>query len=306
MRLQVEVAAMRDPFEFPPAPREVHLDVDGATGIVGELLLVVVAEAQVLRAQAQRAVPAHALRFPVLEPLEAGPRIAEELHLHLLKLARAEDELAGGDLVAKRFADLRDAEREAAARTVEHVLEVDEHPLRGLRPHVRHRSVVLDRPHVRPHQQVEVPLLGEFPHRAAARAGVLHDVVDTHPRAAFEAVDQRVGEGIDMPGGAPDLGVGDDRGLDAHNVVALLHHRAPPQVADVAPHLHAKRAIVVRRGEAPVDLGRWKDEPSPLRKRGDRIEVRLHLRRRTRCLVTHRCAPLAAPTCTHQVPARRA
>ena len=40
----------------------------------------------------------------------------EELHLHLLELARAEDEVAGGDLVAEGLADLGDAERRLLAR----------------------------------------------------------------------------------------------------------------------------------------------------------------------------------------------
>ena len=56
----------------------------------------------------------------------------EELDLHLLELARAEDEVAGRDLVAERLADLRDAERRLLARELQHVLEVDEDALRGL------------------------------------------------------------------------------------------------------------------------------------------------------------------------------
>ena len=55
----------------------------------------------------------------------------EVFHLHLLELARAEDEVAGRDLVAKRLADLRDAERNFAAHRRLHVQEVDEDALRG-------------------------------------------------------------------------------------------------------------------------------------------------------------------------------
>jgi hypothetical protein len=54
-------------------------------------------------------------------PLLVGARLDEELHLHLLELAGAEDEVAGRDLVAERLADLRDAERRLLARVVMHV-----------------------------------------------------------------------------------------------------------------------------------------------------------------------------------------
>ena len=57
--------------------------------------------------------------------------MAEELHLHLLKLAGAESEVAGRDLVAETLAHLGDAEGDFHARAIEHVLEIDEHALRG-------------------------------------------------------------------------------------------------------------------------------------------------------------------------------
>ena len=53
---------------------------------------------------------------PVLVPLLVGAGLDEELHLHLLELAGAEDEVARRDLVAERLADLADAERRLLAR----------------------------------------------------------------------------------------------------------------------------------------------------------------------------------------------
>ena len=55
--------------------------------------------------------------------------MAEELDLHLFELARAEGEVARRDLVAEALADLGDAERDADARAVHDVLEVDEDAL---------------------------------------------------------------------------------------------------------------------------------------------------------------------------------
>ena len=57
--------------------------------------------------------------------------MAEELDLHLLELAAAEGVVPRVDLVAKRLADLGDAERQLEPRAVEDVAEVDEDALGG-------------------------------------------------------------------------------------------------------------------------------------------------------------------------------
>ena len=69
----------------------------------------------------------------------------EVLHLHLLELERAEDEVAGRDLVAERLADLRDAERRLAPGDLGDVLEVDEDALRGLGAEVGVEPGLLER-----------------------------------------------------------------------------------------------------------------------------------------------------------------
>jgi hypothetical protein len=81
----------------------------------------------------------------VLEPALGLVGRDEVLHLHLLELAGPEDEVAGGDLVAERLADLRDAEGWPLARELQDVLEVDEDALCGLRAQVRGRAGLLHR-----------------------------------------------------------------------------------------------------------------------------------------------------------------
>ena len=145
VRGQVEVAAMRDALELGPADGEEVLDVARRRRVVRELLGVVRAHAQVALAEAVAQVPRDSLLDPVREPLRRLGRRDEVLHLHLLELERAEDEVPGRDLVAERLADLRDAERRLAARDLGDVLEVDEDALRGLRPQVRVLARLLDR-----------------------------------------------------------------------------------------------------------------------------------------------------------------
>src|SRR5205814_4977587 len=88
------------------------LDVHRALGVVRQLFLLVLVEPQVLLADAQVYVPAEALLDPALVPFLVGAGLDEELHLHLLELPGAEDEVARGDLVAEGLTDLADAERD--------------------------------------------------------------------------------------------------------------------------------------------------------------------------------------------------
>src|SRR5256885_15684447 len=107
-------------------------------------------------ADAVARVPAISLLDPVVEPVVGLARRDEVLHLHLLELARAEEEVAGRDLVAERLADPRDTERRLAPRKLEHILEVDEDPLGRLGAEVRGRSGLLVRAERRRQHQVEL------------------------------------------------------------------------------------------------------------------------------------------------------
>ncbi len=129
---EVEVAAVGDPLQLRPADREEVLDVAGPGRVVGELVGVVGADPQMVGAQAEVGVPALAQLDPLAVPALGLVGRDEELHLHLLELAGAEDEVAGGDLVAEGLADLGDPKGRLLAGEAEHVLEVDEDPLRRL------------------------------------------------------------------------------------------------------------------------------------------------------------------------------
>src|SRR3954462_13111218 len=142
-------------------------------------------------------------------PLRRLVRRYEVLHLHLLELARAEDEVSGRDLVAKRLADLRDAERRLLARERHDVAEVDEDALRGLRAQVGRRALLLHGADRRLEHQIEIARLGEVAHaldrprllRRLLPARRLVEVVGPEAQLAGPAVDQRVGEAGEMAAG---------------------------------------------------------------------------------------------------------
>src|SRR5579884_2009219 len=280
---EVVVGAVGDAAQLSPAEGEEVLDVEGALAVVRPLLGRMLVHAQAAGAQAEVLdVPGPPLALPVVEPLVVGPRLAEELHLHDLELADPEDEVAGGDLVAERLADLGDAEGHPRARRVDHLLEVDEHPLGRLRAQPDLGGCVLDRAGEGLEHEVEVARLGERavalgaePLRGvlASDAALLFEMVLAPAAAALPgAVDQRVGEVLHVAAGLPDAGVHDDRGLDRLHVVAQLDHPPPPGVADVAAQPGAQRAEVVQRVDAAVDLARLEDEAALLAQRDQLLD----------------------------------
>ena len=203
-------------------------------------------------------------------PLLVRPRLDEELHLHLLELAHAEDEVPGGDLVPEGLPDLRDPERDLATCRLLHRREVHEHPLSGLGSEVDVLRSVFDGTHVRPEHQVEVARVRE---RVVATVGaglrVPRQIVRTEPLVAVPALDERVREDLEVPARLPYLRRHDDGRVEPDDVVAHLHHRTPPRVLDVALQLDPERPVVPRRAQASVDLGRREDDAAAFRERGD-------------------------------------
>ena len=96
--------------------------------------------AQVLLADAKALEPVHAVVLPVGKPFEVRAGLAEEFAFHLLKLTGAEGEVARGDLVAERLADLAHAEGQLAAGGALVVREAHEDALRRLRPQIAGRG----------------------------------------------------------------------------------------------------------------------------------------------------------------------
>ncbi len=302
--LQIEVAAVRDALELGPAEGELVLDVGAAARVVRELVRAVLAQPQVLGLDAEAHVPVEALLLPVLVPVRVLAGLDEELHFHLLELARAEEEVARRDLVAERLADLRDAERQLLARGVEHVREVHEHALGGLGTQEHDVRVLLDGPHEGLEHQVELPRLGELAAALAGMAGrqdaaaLLGEVVGAEAHLALLAVDERVGEAGDVPRRLPDARVHQDRAVEPHDVAARPDHLTPPRFFDVALELDADRAVVPAAREPAVDLARLEDQAAALREVDDALHAPrlavVHVRRRLACL-GHRCS--APPRC---------
>ena len=235
MGAQVEVAAMRDSLELGPPHREQVLEVRRGARVMRQLLRVVLAHTQVALADPVPEMPRTPLLDPEPEPLLGLCGRNEVLHLHLLELERAEDEVARRDLVPERLPDLRDAERRFPARNLGHVLEVDEDALGGLGAEVRILSGLLDRADPGLEHEIELPRLGEIAlvglSRVLARPSTalgLFELVGAVAAFAEPAVDEGIREAGHVPRRLPHGWVQDDRGVEGDDVVPLAHHRLQP------------------------------------------------------------------------------
>ncbi len=131
MLLEVKVGAVSKAVEFRGSKGEIVDEVDGPFGIVGKLLFRVLFFVNVVGVEADEFAPLVHLGKPVLKGFFPG-RFADEIFdFHLFEFDDAEDEVAGGDLVAERLADLRHAEWDADAHGVDDVFEVEEDRLSG-------------------------------------------------------------------------------------------------------------------------------------------------------------------------------
>src|SRR5216683_1551990 len=204
---------------------------------------------EVLFADAETDIPAEPCVDPVLMPLFVSARPDEVLHLHLLELAGPEDEVTRGYLVTERLTDLPDTERDLPARALQDVAVVDEDPLRRLRTQVRKARLVLHRSEVGAQQAVEHAGLGERALGTAVRAGYLgkrvgrrvtvlclvrvDEVIYAESLMAGQAFGERIHELGDVPAGLPHLPGEDHAGVEADDLIALLHDRPPPLLLDV-------------------------------------------------------------------------
>jgi len=83
------------------------------------------------------------------------------------------------------------------------------------------------------------------------------------------AIHKGIGESVHVTGGLPDLRMHDDRGLEADDIVAPLHHTGPPASADVVLQRGTEGAVIEEAVETAVDFGGGKDEAPALGKRDE-------------------------------------
>ena len=291
---QVEIPSMCDAFEFTVfAIREEGegvFDVSGPDGVVREFISVVVSENEVVAGNTQIDVPLVPAVSPVLVPLPRLIRVAEELHLHLLKLSGPEREVPRRDFIPEALTDLRDSEGNLDSARVDDVLEVDEHALSGFGSEERGIFFVRECSDGGLEHQVEFPRLGQlagvvFAGRFTGFSGALAGghMIGSESGLAFSAVDHHVVKQVVMSRGFPDLRMHDDRGFDTDHMkrpggpigdtefVMVGDHVVPPRLAHIPFQLDSERSVVPESARPAIDFRRRENEPSSFAQRDDRV-----------------------------------
>ena len=221
---------------------------------------------------------------PVVEPLQIGAGLAEELQLHLLKLPDTEDEVARSDLVAEGLTDLAHAEGQLAPGGALGIDKVGEDALGGLGPQVHGVLGILGDTLEGLEHQVKLPDVGEImlatggagdalvidillhlllgkgvdglgQLHAVFMAPILNKLVGPEALLALLAIHKRIGKARQMAAGHPGLGIHQNGRILAHVVGIFLDELLPPGLLDIVLQLHTQGAVVPGVGEATVDLG---------------------------------------------------
>ena len=112
MGRKVEVGAVCEPVELFVPKREFKFEIDGALGIMRTVAVGYFELGRLCSINTYRGKPSMHFEAPIFERFCPIVRSDKILDLHLLELARTEDEITRCDFVAKRLADLGDTERQ--------------------------------------------------------------------------------------------------------------------------------------------------------------------------------------------------
>ncbi len=134
MVTEVEVCTRMYSLKLLESEREPELDVSRSIRIVCKLVMVM--EPVIPVSHSEGLVPCHTVLLPFCEPVKLSTRLDEELHLHLLELPHAENELACNNLVPERLAYLRYSERNLHASSLLHIKIIHKYTLRCLRAQI--------------------------------------------------------------------------------------------------------------------------------------------------------------------------
>ena len=279
---KVIIAAVGDSLQLAlfafPQEWEGVFDIGRSTTVMAAFFRSMFTKLELVAGHAQTGIPLHPHVTPVLVPRVRFRGMAEELDLHLLELAGAEDEVPRGDFVSKALADLGDAERNLDPGGIDHVSEVHEDALGRFRAEIGDGIFVGHRPHIGFKHQVEFPWLGEvaimmLAHHFAWFVGAWDrsDVVGPKSPLALAAIDHHVMKEVEVTAGLPDVGVHDNGGFDADHVIPAADHVVPPGLTEVAFEFSSEWAVVPESVDPAIYFTALENEPTSPTKSDDTI-----------------------------------
>ena len=199
---EIVIGAVGDAFEFAHAEWELVFEVVGLLRVERSFSIRNVIDVDLRAGNADVLVEFEPLLEPVVGELHAVLRAAEILDLHLLEFARAENVVAGIDLVAKGFSDLCDAEGQLLTGGVEHIAEIHKDRLRCLGAEIDQVVLAFNRASVAFEHEIEIARFREVAApalRAVFFAVFLGQLVGAVAGVADFAVHHRIAECLLVP-----------------------------------------------------------------------------------------------------------
>ena len=86
---------------------------------------------------------------------------------------------------------------------------------------------------------------------------------------AVQALDKRVGEGLNVSGSNPHLAGQNHRGVQTNNVCAAANHVVPPLTFDVLFEFYTQRAVVPGGASTAINLTAGENKAAALGKRNN-------------------------------------
>src|SRR5215469_4333200 len=261
-------------FDLFPADGELVFDIHGSTSVVGKLFRTMRMPAQILETHAEVQIPVPALPAPIFKPLLFAVGIDEELHLHLLELARAENKVSGTDFVAESLTDLRDAEWYSLAHASLHILEIDIDTLRCLRAQVDERGIFFYRTHIGLEHEVKFARLGECAFHSAIGADRritthFRHVIGAKAALTVGAVHQRIGKDLFVARSLPHAPCHENAGVEADDIVTHPCQCVPPGSFHVVFILYTKRTVIKDGIQSTIYFTAREDKAASLTERND-------------------------------------
>ena len=96
-----------------------------------------------------------------------------------------------------------------------------------------------------------------------------NELIFARALVAVQALNEGVGEGLNVSGSNPHLAGQNHRGVQANNVCAAANHVVPPLTFDVLFEFHSQRAVVPGRASTAVNFTAGENKAATLSKRNN-------------------------------------
>src|SRR5207237_3542353 len=93
---------------------------------------------------------------------------------------------------------------------------------------------------------------------------LLRNLISAKALFRQQAIDHRIGKGIDVTARFQHRRMGQDRAIQPDDVVAVAHRHLPPILLEIIFEFDPERSVIPHPVESAINLARLENEPAPL------------------------------------------